>query len=141
MATIERPYLHKEVQTLNSVQIEEERLAQQTFAEEAIAILNQLTEDEVDKEHTPSLLVSVAQRTYPLLKPFSKETNEILDRTIKTDPLWVQWAVIKTLVWESVGPVKFGNIFKVEPARLTSHITKLNVRKVELARAKVGDLL
>lgn len=132
------PYI--EVEIPNSVQIEEEELAERTFSQEVDAILDRQTEVDMDQLLTFRHLSSVAIRYYPRLKSFGEEIN-IIDAVLRNEPIWIQWAVLKTLIWESEGPTKFGNIFVISPNKLHIHTKNLALPRIEKARAKLDQII
>lgn len=122
-----------------STEIENERLMQALLTEEVDSILDAQTEQEMDQLLTFGHLVKVAARINPNLRPIqTKMGPEIsaIDQILgSTMPLWVQWGVLKTLVWEQEGPTKYGQIFQLTLNQVQSQTQNLPVPSIVSARA------
>ncbi len=125
----------------NILQVEENKMAEKALSQEVRDIL--ATASPGALELTFSDFLSLAVKIYPGINSVletEKASKDVLS-SLEDDPLWTRWGVVKSIVWETVGPTKFGNHFGIGGNTLQAQVKHLSAVDVAEMRTVVDQIV
>lgn len=134
--------LFVEGRTPNKVQIEENERAKAIFSQEVEDILAPAPSEALEIPTFRNFLEQAVNR-YPRINSRLREAEASIDvlSSLKDDDLWVKWGVVKSMIWETDGPAKFGTHFGISGNTLQTQIKHFSAVDIVELRTYVDQIV